>query len=265
MGISQASIDISSFLADNKIYEVYAGYAINLRGGSVFTKNAFFNTFRLSTQLTSDDLMMPRNPHCFEFYHLQQISINVVFYGGVIRGGNDTMFVSVLSFFYDSAFTAITTSGVNLNGWIGFSFSKSHATRDMVAFILSNSTIFDLYSLYYSAPYLDESIHVEGTNDILQIADSAAHTGGNLTHYFYGGIARMYDTGDRFGDEMIRKKMNNTYCYAISFLDQNNSVSHSPLIASNIHNDYECFTSFVTLWEPYLIASLVLGLIFMII
>jgi len=174
------------------------------------------------------------------------------------------MFIHVLSFFMDPGTQTVVNTGVNLNGWIGISLSKSHATRDMAAFIIANSTIFDLYSLYYSAPYLDESIHVEGTNDILSIADSAAHIGGKDTHYFYGGIARLYDTGDNFGDELIRKKMNNTYCYAISFLDQNNSFTHSPLIASNLHTDYECFTSFVTLWEPKLLMNFALLLVLMI-
>ena len=160
------------------------------------------------------------------------------------------MFVHVLSYFLDSnGFLVLdSNSTVNLNGWIGISFSKSHATRDMLAFILANSTIFDLYSLYYSAPYLDTSIHVNGKDNILALADSAAHTGGNNTHYYYGGVARLYVTGDAFGDEILRKKMNNTYCYAISFLDAPNNNTHSPLIADNKHTDYECFTSFVTLW-----------------
>ena len=66
IGVSQVAINLNtSLVTANKIYEVYAGYVINLRGGSVFTKNAFFNTFKLSTQQTSDDLTMPRSPHCF--------------------------------------------------------------------------------------------------------------------------------------------------------------------------------------------------------
>lgn len=243
---------------------MYAGYVVNLRGGSVFTKNAFFNTFRIASQTASDDLMMSRNPHCFEFYHNQYVSINIVFYGGVIRGGNDTMFVHVLSYFLDSN-GALVTTNVNLNGWIGFSFSKSHATRDMVAFVTANSTIFDMYSLFYSAPYLDNSIHITGTDDIRSIADSAAYIGAQNTHYFFGGIARLYDTNDNMGDEIIRKKMNNTYCYAISFLDTNNSFTHSPTIIANMHNDYECFTSFVTLSESTIVISLLMLLITMII
>ena len=113
------------------------------------------------------------------------------------------MFVHVLSYFLDSNANLITTANItnlNLNGWIGISFSRSHATRDMIAWVLANSTIFDLYSLYYSAPYLDTSIHVNGKDNILSLADSTAHTGGNNTHYFYGGIARLYITDDSFGD-----------------------------------------------------------------
>ena len=179
------------------------------------------------------------------------------------------MFVHVLSYFLDSAGTTLVTAAVNasvnLNGWIGFSFSKSHATRDMIAFILSNSTIFDMYSLYYNAPFLDQSIHVNGKDDLLQLADSAIYTAGNNTHYYYGGVARLYDTGDNMGDEILRKKMNNTYCYAISFLEQGNNFTHSPIIASNKHDDWECFTSFTTLWEAKLIISLLSFLAFLII
>ena len=142
--------------------------------------------------------MAQRNPHCFEFYYQNFINYNVVFYGGVIRGGNETMFFHVLSFFaFENKSVAI---GSNLNGYVGISLAKNHAERDMYAFITANSTIFDMLSLYYSAPYLDESIHVKGTSNIITLTDSALYTNGADSHYFYGGIARLYDTGDSFGD-----------------------------------------------------------------
>jgi len=178
------------------------------------------------------------------------------------------MFVHVLSYFLHQNLSVVTTTTdplVNLNGWIGFSFSKSHATRDMFAFVTANSTIFDLYSLFYSAPYLDNSIHIVGTDDIRSIADSATYNGGLNTHYFFGGIARLYDTGDSMGDEILRKKMNNTYCYAISFLEANNSFAHSPILRSNMHSDYECFTSFITLSEGTIVLSLLMLLVTMIV
>lgn len=246
-------------MSDNKIYEVYAGYLIDL-ANDPSAKNAFFNTFRISTQISSDDLMAQRHPHCFEFYYENYINYNIVFYGGVTRSGNETMFFHVLSYFaHENKSVAI---GSNLNGYIGISWSKDHAQRDMAAFITANSTIFDLLSLYYNAPYLDDSVNVKGTADIVSVTDSALHTSGNASHYFYGGLARLYDTMDAFGDEQIRKKMNNTYCIAVGFHNQNNTVPYSPLLTTNKHIDYGCFTSDVMLWEAAKLSSM-LSLIFL--
>jgi hypothetical protein len=258
IGTSQVSTIIDSFVTNNTIYEVYAGYQRDPRNDPL-SKNAFFHTFRLPAQQTSDDLMMQRHPHCFEFYHGQLINFNLVFYGGVIRGGNETMFVHVLSYITDISGVIIDTTvntTINLNGYIGFSFSKSHAERDMIGFVMANSTIFDMYSLYYSTPYLDESPNVLGTTDIQSIADSASYISGNNTHYFSGGIIRLYDTMDNNGDEIIRKKMNNTYCISVGYSGLNNSYPYSPVDPNNIHNDYGCFTSTVELWEPALLLSL---------
>lgn len=155
------------------------------------------------------------------------------------------MFFHVLTYFtHPNNSIAI---GSNLNGYIGISWSRNHANRDMAAFITANSTLFDLFSLYYSAPYLDESIHIIGTSDILTVTDSSLYTGGQLPHYYYGGFARLYDTFDAFGDELIRKKMNNTYCIAVGFHNLNNTFPYSPLSAGNKHLDHGCFTSTVIL------------------
>lgn len=70
------------------------------------------------------------------------------------------MFFHVLSYLEDTTGAFPTT--VNLNAWIGISLSRSHAGRDMMAFITANSTIMDMYSLYYHSPYLDKSPNVEG-------------------------------------------------------------------------------------------------------
>jgi hypothetical protein len=59
---------------------------------------------------------------------------------------------------------------------------------------------------------------------------------------------------------MIRKKMNNTYCIAVGFHSLNNSFPYSPVLTSNKHLDYGCFTSFVTLWAQAA-ALTVLGLL----
>lgn len=70
------------------------------------------------------------------------------------------MFFHVLSYLEDT--TGAFPTIVNLNAWIGISLSRSHAGRDMMAFITANSTIMDMYSLYYHSPYLDKSPNVEG-------------------------------------------------------------------------------------------------------
>lgn len=44
--------------------------------------------------------------------------------------------------------------------WAGISYSKDHVNRDMVGIDFMFGKVYDLYSLYASAPYEDESIHV---------------------------------------------------------------------------------------------------------
>jgi hypothetical protein len=87
IGVSQIAITLTPYLSDNKIYEVYAGYKVDL-GNDPLAKNAFFNTFRIASQTSSDDLLAQRHPQCFEFYYQNYVNYNLVFYGGVIRGGN---------------------------------------------------------------------------------------------------------------------------------------------------------------------------------
>ena len=180
----------------------------------------------------------------------------------MIRSGNNTMFIHVLTFYHDSSNVLITTN-VNINAWVGISFSKSHSSRDMFAFVTANGKLMDMYSLYYNAPYEDASINVVGADNLLSIAESNTYTNGNDTHYFYGGMSREYNTGDAFGDEIIRKKMNNTYCYAIGFSTNNNSVPYYPNVSTNIHHDFECFTAYVTLTanRPVVTTMLILALL----
>ena len=64
-GSSQVGIIFTSYVSENKIYEVYAGYRPDLRNDPIMSKNAFFNTFKIANQTSSDDLMAQRHPHCF--------------------------------------------------------------------------------------------------------------------------------------------------------------------------------------------------------
>lgn len=84
----QTQITITaSLLSNNKIYELYAGYQDRLQTDSQ-TKNAFFSTFKISSQTDNSNLMMQRNVVCFLFFYKQYYNFNVLFYGGVIRKTN---------------------------------------------------------------------------------------------------------------------------------------------------------------------------------
>ena len=158
VGNIQTKVKFTSLVQANTTYELYMGYVVNLQTDSR-TKTGFFSSFSLSSQSGSDNLIVQKNVECFQFYFQSYVNINLVFYGGTIRGGNSTMFFSVLSYLTDSDGNLPLTS-INLNVWIGISLAQSHAGRDMIAFISGSSTVLDLYSLYYNAPYLDDGPNV---------------------------------------------------------------------------------------------------------
>ena len=56
--------------------------------------------------------------------------------------------------------------------WQGISFSKDKSNRDMLGVIPSTDTVLDLYSLYLSAPFDDEGVNINGTNDWVTYASS---------------------------------------------------------------------------------------------
>lgn len=251
---SQVIIDIKPLLSTNKIYEVYVGYVVALMRDSK-SKNAFFMTFQLPNQKSSDNLFMQRNVACSLFYYNQYYNYNLLFYGGVVRGGNDTLFVTVLSYLID--INGNFPEKVNLNVWIGISFSStSHAGRDMIVFISDNYTTLDLYSLYYSAPYLDTSPNIKGTYDVVDIGDSNSYFQGNISYFYWSGASRPYNTGDVNGDELIMKKMSASISYSIGY---NPSVTgaYSPLVVANKHNNTNSFSFNVAVWEGWLVLRLV--------
>lgn len=90
---------------------------------------------------------MQRNVECIQFYYKNTYNFNLVFYGGVIRSQNNTMFISVLSVLLDK--------NAVLNMWGGISFASKHAQRDMIGFSSGTGLAYDMYSLYSSAPFLD--------------------------------------------------------------------------------------------------------------
>ena len=163
------------------------------------SKNAFIMTFQLASQTASDNLFMQRNVACSLFYYNQYYNYNLMFYGGVVRDSNDTLFVTVLSYLVDA--NGSFPANVNLNVWIGITFSAyGHVGKDMIAFISDNYTTLDLHSIYYSAPFLDTSSNVKGTSDVISIGDSSIYTNGNASHFYWSSASRKYDTGDVNGD-----------------------------------------------------------------
>ena len=52
---------------------------------------------------------------------------------------------------------------------------------------------------------------------MMSIADSNTYTKGGNSFYYSATAVRKYDTGDVMGDEIIMKKMNSSYCYAVAY------------------------------------------------
>jgi len=91
---------------------------------------------------------------------------------------------------------AIITYSIDLSttfaAWQGISFSKSHAFRDMMAFIPHTGTLYDMFSLLASAPYDDTSSNINGLNDWVLIESSGQITKNNISWYYYTIFYRYY-------------------------------------------------------------------------
>ena len=56
--------------------------------------------------------------------------------------------------------------------WGCFSFSKKHVNRDMIGFSTNSSSLFDMFSVYYYAPLIDNTTNINGKNDMIVIYSS---------------------------------------------------------------------------------------------
>ncbi len=108
--------------------------------------------------------MLPRYFICYTYYYQNYFNYNVIFYGGYVRDGFDTMYFGFLSYLSDDG-TTVATDGL-LNIWGGLGFSTSHASRDMIGFSSGFGYLYDLYSLYTAAPYNDTATNINGTMSI---------------------------------------------------------------------------------------------------
>ena len=162
------------------------------------TKNGFFHTFRPNnaTSCASWNLFMQRFTECFMFFDVPHYIYSVIFYGGVLREGQDTMFIHVVSYKGDTTGPDQTAS---LNMWSGVSYATSHSSKDMLSFTSLSNSVNDLYSLYYTAPFLDTATEINGTDNIKSKISSYDETVG-VTFFNHAGGSRLYDTGDIYGD-----------------------------------------------------------------
>lgn len=139
------------------------GNAYNL-AADTGSKLAFFQTFPpLGTIDQSSNIFMQRYFVCFQYYYNNYYNYNLVFYGGVVRHGINTMYIAYVTFLSSDTGTVMTTSSLNL--WAGIDFSNSHSSRDMIGFSSGYGYVYDLYSLYGSAPFNDSAININGTMD----------------------------------------------------------------------------------------------------
>lgn len=186
------------------------------------SKLVFFQSFPpLGTIDQSSNIFMQRYFVCFQYYVGTNYNYNLVFYGGVVRHGVDTMYIGFVTFLSSEGGTVATTNTLNL--WGGLDFSTSHSSRDMIGFSSGFGYLYDLYSLYGSAPYNDTATNINGTMDL--IVSFTSNTGASALSYSAAiGGYRLYDTGDAIGDEILRKKINFNWCYAVAY-----STSTTPI------------------------------------
>lgn len=168
---STASISFNTSLIINSIYELVVGNGANLLTAST-TKLVYFQTYRAATTQSylTTGILMQRYYQCYQYYVNDDYNYNLIFYGGVVRGGQDVMYFHFLSYLSKDT-TTVDTSGL-LNIWGGLSFSTSHAGRDMLGFSSGYGYTYDMYSLFAAAPYNDTSININGTNDYTQTFSS---------------------------------------------------------------------------------------------
>lgn len=221
------------------------------------SKLVFFQSFPpLGTIDQSSNIFMQRYFVCFQYYVGTNYNYNLIFYGGVLRHGVDTMYISYVTFLSSDSGAVATTSTLNL--WAGLDFSTSHSSRDMIGFSSGYGYSYDLFSLYGSAPYNDTANNINGTMD-LEISFTSNTGAAALTYYAAAGVYRKYNTGDTYGDEILRKKINFNWCYAVAYSTSTIPIQPTDKIK---HNFVNCWIPNVVVWESSEVLSLLLLLFF---
>jgi hypothetical protein len=257
ISLSTTSI-IFNTLTTNSIYELTVGNSQNLATDSS-TKLVFFQTFKSTstTGFKTNGIFMQRYFQCFQYYVNTSYNYNLIFYGGVVRGGQNVMFIHFVSFLSLVDSSIDTTSLLNM--WGGLDFSSGHAGRDMVGFSSGYGSTYDLYSLYASAPFNDTSININATNDFTQVFTS--NDKGVISSFIVAGGYRLYDTLDVQGDEIIRKKINYNFCFAVAY-STSTTVAIQPTDKIK-HNFVDCWNPNIIVWESFLSVRMGVLLLFL--
>jgi hypothetical protein len=133
--------------------------SMTLGGEGVSMKWAYVSTFYENFEINSDNLIMPTQFICTIYNGI----FSLVFLGRRYRGGDDIYMVSFINF---------NPKQEPFLLWEGLSFSKNKVNRDMLGVYPSTGNVEDLFSLYKTAPFLDTSSNVNGTNDWVILASS---------------------------------------------------------------------------------------------
>jgi hypothetical protein len=76
-----------------------------------------------------------------------------------------------------------------------------------------------MYSLYASAPFEDVASNINGKKNVMRISNSgpSAIKSEGFEPFYFVQFYRLFDTLDINGDEIIRDKINNPFCFAAYF------------------------------------------------
>jgi len=88
-----------------------------------------------------------------------------IFEGAVDRGQLPHYFTGILT---------VDNNREPFNMWGGYSYSSSHAARDMMAYESNTKAFYDLYSLYAAAPFQDIATNINGEKNVVRIGNSGS-------------------------------------------------------------------------------------------
>ena len=134
---------------------------------------------------------MQKHYACFYNYHQTDYHFSLIFYGGVLRNSDNIMYMAFLSYLSSDLTGYKPTNTLQLSMWGCLSFARSHAAREMICHSSSFDEAFDMYSLYYTAPFHDTSINIKGKADVGVLGASTNRTV-DAPYFYYISKFRKY-------------------------------------------------------------------------